>query len=115
MYQAWYKLFLLNNDSSYLSNYHNKDVFINLSSYTDLLDLVKDMSNNTVLEFSAWNPLKNFPDTYQSFWYVRIFRGADIGFATIWISNHAGDNSNSKHWIGTYGVVNDDVVWQAIG
>ncbi len=104
----------LNNDSLNMSNYHNQDVFINLSSYTDLLDIIKDMSDNSMLYFSEWTPKKNFPDTYQSFWQVYILRGASIDFTTILVSDHNGVNSISKLWLGTYGVVNDDIVWRSI-
>ena len=86
----------------------------NLQSYSDLLLILRDMPYNSTIEFSTWKNFANLPETSDSFWVIRIFKGSDVGFNYFLVGNHNHINTIVNQWIGTYGSSSGDIVWRKI-
>lgn len=100
--------------NSSLSKKTNDNILNRINVYTDLLHVFSDMELNSVIEFSTWTPMTNFPMSSSSFWTVKIYKGAEVGFNYFLVTAHTGDNSHSNIWFGTYGAINSDIVWKEL-
>ena len=72
------------------------------------------MELNSVLEFSTWHPMSEFPLSIQSFWTIKIYKGTEVGFNYFLATTHTGNNSSSNIWFGTYGASSGDIVWKEL-
>lgn len=78
------------------------------------MNILADMAYSSSIEFDTWRNFTNLPDTGDSFWVVRIFKGQEVGFNYFLVGNHSHDNNVFNQWIGTYGSSSGDIVWHKI-